>query len=64
MGRGSPHEWDAFAAAVPATERGGDLSAAYARLLADPDPSVRKGAARAWCTWEHAFVQNLRRGHY
>jgi hypothetical protein len=29
MGRGFPHEWDAFAAAVPAAERGGDLSAAY-----------------------------------
>jgi hypothetical protein len=29
MGRVFPREWEAFAAAVPAAERGGDLSAAY-----------------------------------
>lgn len=56
MGRVFPREWDAFAAAVPTAERGGDLSAAYARLLADPDPSVREGAARAWCAWEDTHV--------
>jgi proline iminopeptidase len=38
MGRIFPCEWDAFTAVVPAAERGGDLSAAYARLLADPIP--------------------------
>ncbi|MGH4000234.1 MAG: alpha/beta fold hydrolase, partial [Pseudonocardiaceae bacterium] len=56
MGRVFPREWDAFTAAVPVAQRGGDLSAAYARLLADPDPSVRESAARAWCTWEDTHV--------
>jgi proline iminopeptidase len=56
MGRVFPREWDAFAAAVPAAERDGDLSAAYARLLADPDPSVREDAARAWCAWEDTHI--------
>lgn len=56
MGRIFPREWDAFVAAVPPAERGGDLSAAYARLLADPNPNVREGAARAWCAWEDTHV--------
>jgi proline iminopeptidase len=56
MGRVFPREWDAFTAVVPAAERGGDLSAAYARLLADPEPSVREGAALAWCDWEDTHV--------
>lgn len=56
MGRIFPREWEAFTAAVPSEERAGDLSAAYARLLADPDPDVREAAARAWCTWEDTHV--------
>ncbi|MGH3764173.1 MAG: prolyl aminopeptidase [Pseudonocardiaceae bacterium] len=56
MGRVFPREWEAFVAAVPAAAQGGDLPAAYAQLLADPDPSVREGAARAWCTWEDTHV--------
>jgi proline iminopeptidase len=51
-----PVEWEAFAEHVPAAERSGDLCAAYARLLASPDPSVRDAAARAWCTWEDTHV--------
>jgi proline iminopeptidase len=51
-----PREWDACAAAVPAAERSGDLSAAYARLLADPNPRRREDASRAWCTWEDTHV--------
>jgi proline iminopeptidase len=56
MGRIFPREWEAFVAAVPAAERDGDLAAAYARLLADPDPVVRRRAARAWCAWEDTHV--------
>lgn len=56
MGRIFPQEWAAFLDLVPADQRAGDLSAAYARLLADPDPTVRAAAARAWCVWEDTHV--------
>ena len=56
IGRVFPREWEAFAAGVPEAERGGDLAAAYARLLASDDPAVRDGAARAWCAWEDTHV--------
>jgi proline iminopeptidase len=42
MGRVFPQQWEQFVAAVPETERTGNLAAAYARLLADPDPGVRR----------------------
>jgi proline iminopeptidase len=55
IGRVFPREWERFAAVPPSgPER--DLSAAYARLLADPDPQVRRHAAREWCTWEDTHV--------
>jgi proline iminopeptidase len=56
MRRVFPREWDDFAAGVPEAERDGDLSEAYARLLADPDPSVHRRAARQWCRWEDAHM--------
>jgi hypothetical protein len=56
MRRVFPREWEAFAALVPAEQRDGDLAAGYARLLSDPDPTVRERAARAWCTWEDTQV--------
>jgi proline iminopeptidase len=56
MGRLFPEEWDRFRSGVPAAERDGDLSAAYARLLADPDPAVRERASLAWCEWEDVHV--------
>jgi proline iminopeptidase len=56
MRRIFPEEWDAFAAGVPGVERDGDLSAAYARLLASPDPEVSDRAARQWCRWEDVHV--------
>src|SRR6476661_2237879 len=37
MGRVFPREWERFRDGVPAAERDGDLSAAYSRLLHDPD---------------------------
>src|SRR5438874_2245114 len=39
-----------------------DLASAYARLLRDPDPTVRERAARDWCRWEDAHV-SVRRDH-
>lgn len=56
MRRVFPREWDAFAAAVPASERDGDLAVAYARLLANPDPAVTENAALNWCIWEDTHV--------
>src|SRR3954447_20749691 len=56
MRRVFPREWDAFAAGVPESERDGDLSAAYARLLASPDPAVTERAAEQWCSWEDTHV--------
>jgi proline iminopeptidase len=56
MGRVFPQEWDRFVAHVPAPERGGDLAAAYARMLAAADPEARAVAARAWCAWEDTHV--------
>lgn len=56
MGRIFPREWQQLAAALPAAERDGDLAAAYARLLADPDPEVRERAALQWCRWEDTHV--------
>jgi proline iminopeptidase len=56
MGRVFPREWERFRGAVPAAERDGDLSAAYSRLLHDPDPAVRVKAALDWCDWEDTHV--------
>jgi proline iminopeptidase len=56
MRRVFPREWDAFAAVVPEEQRSGDLTAAYAGLLADPDPRVHRRAAAAWCAWEDMHV--------
>lgn len=39
MGRVFPRQWEQFRDAVPPSERDGDLAAAYARLLQDPDTS-------------------------
>jgi proline iminopeptidase len=46
-----PDEWERFRDLIPAAERH-DLVAAYARMLADPDPAVHVPAARAWTRWE------------
>ena len=55
-GRFFPAQWEAFRDGVPAQNRDGDLAAAYAGLLASPDPVVRERAALDWCTWEDALV--------
>jgi proline iminopeptidase len=56
MRRIFPREWDTFAANVSQRERGGDLAAAYALLLADPDVAVSNRAAEQWCSWEDTHV--------
>jgi proline iminopeptidase len=56
MGRIFPEEWTRFRDAVPEAERDGDLSAAYSRLLHDPDAATRERAARSWCAWEDVHV--------
>jgi proline iminopeptidase len=49
-----PEQWNQLRAALPVTERGGDIVAAYYRLLMNPDPAVHQPAADAWCLWESA----------
>lgn len=49
-----PAQWERRSDAVPPGERDGDVVAAYARMLQDPDPDVRAQAAHEWCTWESA----------
>ena len=56
MGRVFPQEWDEFVRFLPEAERDGDLSAAYARVLAGDDPEVRQAAAQRWCAWEDTHV--------
>ena len=51
LARFFPEQWARLVAALPAAEREGDVVAAYARLLNDPDPGVRRRAAEAWCLW-------------
>jgi proline iminopeptidase len=56
LGRMFPDAWARFRDGVPAADRDGDLIDAYHRLLNDPDPAVRAGAARDWCDWETAIL--------
>lgn len=52
MGRVFAAEWQRFRDGVPHGERDRDLSAAYYRLLCDPDPGVSERAAKNWCDWD------------
>jgi proline iminopeptidase len=51
-----PQEWERFRDGIPEADRGGDLVAAYARLMEHPDPLVRERAAVDWCAWEDAVL--------
>ncbi|MGW7056434.1 prolyl aminopeptidase [Streptomyces sp. NPDC054887] len=51
-----PEAWQRFRAGVPGNVRDGDLTAAYARLVSDPDPAVREKATLDWCAWEDAVL--------
>ncbi|MCH8920480.1 MAG: alpha/beta fold hydrolase, partial [Chloroflexi bacterium] len=44
-----PAQWEELRAALPASERDGDIVEAYHRLLNDADATVRQRAAEAWC---------------
>jgi proline iminopeptidase len=56
VGRYFPEAHERFLAGLPQPDRDGLLAAAYARLLASPDPQVRFDAATAWCEWEEAIA--------
>ncbi|MEH3157220.1 MAG: prolyl aminopeptidase [Gordonia paraffinivorans] len=56
-----PDLWEHYLAPVPEAERDGDLVAAYARLLASDDATVREGAATAWTNWEQSTSHLLPR---
>ncbi|KQC37954.1 prolyl aminopeptidase [Frankia sp. ACN1ag] len=54
-----PEEWERFRNGLPPADGDGDgdgIVAGYARLLADPDPAVRRRAADEWCAWEDAVI--------
>jgi proline iminopeptidase len=57
-GRFYPEAWDRFRDGVPARDRDGDLLAAYARLMENPDRAVREKAAADWLAWEDAVISN------
>lgn len=56
MRRVFPAQWERLRAGAAEANRDGNLVAAYARLLRDPDPAVRDKAARDWCEWEDTHV--------
>ncbi|GAA3251652.1 prolyl aminopeptidase [Streptomyces lavendulae] len=57
VGRLLPGPWEAFRdALLPEADRGGNLVAAYNRLINSPDEAVRIKAARDWCAWEDAVI--------
>jgi proline iminopeptidase len=62
VGRYFPEEWERFRAGVPESDRDGDLLAAYARLLDNPDPDVRGKAAADWLAWEDAVISQEPQG--
>jgi proline iminopeptidase len=49
-------EWERFVSTVAPADRDGDLSAAYARMLAHPDPEIRLRAAHEWYVWEDTHI--------
>ncbi len=51
-----PERYQDFLAPLAPEDRG-DVVAAYARLLSDPDPAVHRPAAKAWNIWEAATVK-------
>jgi len=56
LGELYPKAWQRFVDLLPESDRAGDLSDAYARLLSDPDPAVRAEACGRWCAWEDSIV--------
>ncbi|KND41441.1 prolyl aminopeptidase [Streptomyces stelliscabiei] len=56
LGQYFPEAFERFLAELPVDERGGNLAAAYNRLIESPDEAVRARAARAWTDWETAIA--------
>lgn len=56
-----PDLWEGYLAPIPASERDGDLVAAYHRLLTSDDPRIAQRAATAWTTWEKSTSHLLPR---
>jgi proline iminopeptidase len=54
VGRFLPAQWERFRA----TAGSDDVVRGYARLLEDPDPAVREGAASEWVAWEDAVISH------
>lgn len=52
MGEVYPEAFSELLELVPDLERGGNVPAAYNRLLMSADADVRDRAARGWCAWE------------
>ena len=59
LGAVFPEGFAKFREGAPEAERDGDLSAAYHRLLMDPDPAVHQKAADGWCAWEDAMLPGV-----
>lgn len=55
-GRFFPEQWERFVAGAGVQRDDGDIVAAYARLVEDPDPAVREKATAGWCAWEDAML--------
>ena len=55
-GRFFPEEWERFRSGSGAARPDGDVVAAYARLMEDPDPAVRTKAAANWDRWENVVL--------
>ncbi|MFF4592053.1 prolyl aminopeptidase [Amycolatopsis sp. NPDC001319] len=60
LGAYFPEAFAQFREGVSENERDGDLSAAYHRLVMDPDPVVHHKAAADWCAWEDAMLPGVR----
>lgn len=56
MGEIYPEAFADLLALVPGLPWGGNVPAAYSRLLMSPDPGLRERAARAWCAWEERLA--------
>ncbi|GAA4100678.1 prolyl aminopeptidase [Nonomuraea soli] len=54
VGRLFPEAWERFRDAVPEEDRDGNLAAAYAKMLKNPEK--REQAARDWMDWEDTHI--------
>lgn len=56
VGRYFPEQRQRFREGVPEAGSDAEVLAAYARLMADPDPAVRAKAAHDWTAWEDTVI--------